>query len=81
MTDELKKPQDQVKKARGGWVGVKLDHLESVVDQLPEEDRFLVKRMLRVHENEGGIGDRQMLDHVRKLHARHADLKPTAPKA
>lgn len=74
MADETK----ETKAARAGWVGQKLDHLESVLDQLPQEDRFLVKRMLRVHADEGGVGDRQLLHHLRVVSEKHKTLSPKA---
>jgi hypothetical protein len=73
MPDEIEKKEEAApKKARGGWVGAHLDHLESLSpEKLPEEDRFLLRRALRVHAEEGGIEDRQLLGHVRKLYAKH----------
>ncbi len=56
------------KDPRGGHVGQLLDRIEAEgPGRFAQEDQFLVKRALRTFESEGGIEDRHLLNHLRKI--------------
>lgn len=56
------------KEARGGHVGQLLDKIEAEgPDRFAQEDRFLVRRATKMYDEDGGIEDRQLLGHLRKI--------------
>lgn len=70
----------QERSVRGGHVGAFLDHVEKLdPDTMPAEDRFMVRRLLKVAEDEGGITDHAHLAQIEVLKKKYPVNAPPPP--